>query len=40
MIRFTKEKRRSEISERDLHKPFGEYKTVNHLKMTNAKSKT
>jgi hypothetical protein len=26
-----KKKRRSEISERDLQKPFGEFKTVNSL---------
>jgi hypothetical protein len=28
---LTKEKRRSEISGRDLQKPFGEFKTVNSL---------
>jgi hypothetical protein len=27
----TKEKRRSEISGRDLQKPFGEFKTINSL---------
>ncbi len=29
-----KKKRRSEISERDLQKPFGKFKTVNSLLMT------
>jgi hypothetical protein len=29
-----KEKRRSEISARDLQKPFGEFKTVNSMLMT------
>jgi hypothetical protein len=28
---LTKEKRRSEISGRDLQKPFGEFKTINSL---------
>jgi hypothetical protein len=31
MIRIKKKRRRSEISGRDLQKPFGEFKTVNFL---------